>query len=133
MAGAGRRLVDMWDVEPVGMDARRPLWGFAAVTLLCAVLMVAEAGQSHVVLGLFHPATPIVAAVPDPVAPARPAAASGPGVVSLPPELIVQPVGRSTAQATMTRSATSRSAKPERKRRHGPAMSLTPRWERARR
>jgi hypothetical protein len=84
----------MWEEEPVGVDPKRPLVGFALVAVLCAVLMTLSVGRGW---GgeLFHPGKPIanVAAgghldrVPSP-APQQ----VEPVEVNIPAELSTQPL-----------------------------------------
>ncbi len=82
----------MWEGDPVGVDQKRPLVGFALVSVLCAVLMALSVGRGWSV-DLFHPGKPIAA--PDTLvrvdggAPTRP---DEPGVVVIPDELEPQPL-----------------------------------------
>lgn len=68
-----RRLVCMWEAEPVGVDPRRPLVGFALVAVLCAVLMMVTVGRGWGT-DVFGPARPLAA----PAADVRPSSAPTP-------------------------------------------------------
>lgn len=105
------RLVSMWEGEPVGVDPKRPLVGFALVAVLCAVLMTLSVGQGWGV-DIFRPGKPIAVPVEAVhVAPAQEQPRE-PETVSIPDELSAQPLGvavpeplskriaRATAQST---------------------------------
>jgi hypothetical protein len=87
----------MWEGDPVGVDQKRPLVGFALVSVLCAVLMALSVGRGWS-LDLFHPGKPIAApdsrVEVDPEPPARP---DGPRVVTIPAELEPQPLAAAAA------------------------------------
>jgi hypothetical protein len=85
----------MWEEEPVGVDPKRPLVGFALVAVLCAVLMTLSVGRGWGV-DLFHPGKPIATSaagghvdrVPSPSPQRVPAAEA-----KIPAELSTQPLG----------------------------------------
>ena len=85
----------MWEEEPVGVDPKRPLVGFALVAVLCAVLMTLSVGRGWA-LDLFHPGKPIAASAAgghlDRFAPAV-APPAEPAQMSIPAELSAQPLG----------------------------------------
>ena len=86
----------MWEEEPVGVDPKRPLVGFALVAVLCAVLMTLSSVGRGWGGELFHPGKPIAAPsagshldrVPSP-APQRVQHAEA----NIPAELSTQPLG----------------------------------------
>ena len=99
----------MWEGDPVGVDQKRPLVGFALVAVLCVVLMTLSVGRGW---GgeLFHPGKPIAAPaagghldrVPSPShQPVEPAA------VSIPVELSAQPLAVAVG-APMAKKAVAR-------------------------
>src|SRR5829696_1228499 len=105
------RLVSMWEGDPVGVDPRRPLIGFALVAVLCALLMTLSVGRGWS-KDLFHPGKPIAGSVlgghgttaydrAD-----RPTEAAEPAPVSIPAELSAQPLGVAAAKPA-TGSATT--------------------------
>ena len=52
----------MWEGDPVGVDPKRPLVGFALVAVLCAVLMSVSVGKGYS-FDLFQPGKPIASSV----------------------------------------------------------------------
>lgn len=105
MPRARRRLVGMWDGDPVGVDLKRPMLAFVGVSVLCAVLMLVSAGSGSAVLGLFHASKPISSG-PAPTTRTVPEAASAASsqVVTVPAELTAHPVGQSVSDTTSTRA-----------------------------
>jgi hypothetical protein len=82
----------MWEGEPVGVDPKRPLVGFALVAVLCAVLMTLSVGQGWGA-DIFRPGKPIAVPVEAVrVAPAQEQPRE-PETVSIPDELSAQPLG----------------------------------------
>src|SRR5690349_15765882 len=55
------RLASMWEGDPVGVDQKRPLVGFALVTALCAVLMSVSVERGFGLSDIVHPGKPIAA------------------------------------------------------------------------
>ena len=101
MARRDWRLVSMWEGEPVGIDQKRPLAGFALVAVLCAVLMTLSVARGWG-LDIFHPGRPIAAAGQADAAPhvrRHPAPTTDPAPVSIPTELSTQPLGVATGGA----------------------------------
>jgi hypothetical protein len=87
----------MWEGDPVGVDQKRPLVGFALVSVLCAVLMALSVGRGWSV-DLFHPGKPIAA--PDSLVEVDsepPARSDEPRVVAIPAELEPQPLAAAAA------------------------------------
>ena len=85
----------MWEGEPVGVDQKRPLAGFALVAVLCAVLMTLSVSRGWS-LDLIHPGRPIVTAGQAEKAPHDRRAAEPTAdvtTVSIPVELSAQPLG----------------------------------------
>jgi hypothetical protein len=85
----------MWEGEPVGVDQKRPLVGFALVAVLCAVLMTLSVGRGWGA-DIFRPGKPIAAPVEirhSAVPPAEKAQAVESASVSIPAELSAQPLG----------------------------------------
>src|SRR5688572_20791318 len=118
------RLVSMWEGEPVGVDQKRPLVGFALVAVLCAVLMTASVGRGFG--DVFQPGKPIAAAAIGgrldraPAPTPQPSELADPAEISIPVELSAQPLGVAvgspvarksvaTSGADSTSAATSRS------------------------
>src|SRR5918994_1057480 len=90
------RLVSMWEGEPVGVDQKRPLVGFALVAVLCAVLMTVSVGRGWA--DIFQPGKPIAAPALDgradaPAQAPRPSALEDDAEISIPVELSAQPLG----------------------------------------
>src|SRR6478672_1554083 len=56
------RLVNVWEGDPVGVDPKRPLVGFALVAMLCAVLMFLSVGRGWS-FDFIQPGKPIASAV----------------------------------------------------------------------
>ena len=63
MARRDWRLVSMWEGDPVGVDQKRPLVGFALVAVLCAVLMFVSVGRGFGLSDFIRPGRPIAAPV----------------------------------------------------------------------
>jgi hypothetical protein len=84
----------MWEEEPVGVDPKRPLVGFALVAVLCAVLMTLSVGRGWS-MDLVHPGKPLVAPAAGPVGgpPSQAPVPSEPMELSIPDELTTQPLG----------------------------------------
>jgi hypothetical protein len=96
----------MWEGEPVGVDQKRPLVGFALVAVLCAVLMTISVGQGWGA-DIFRPGKPIAAPVEirhRALAPAEAQAAEG-AAVSIPAELSAQPLGVTVSEPRVKRVA----------------------------
>lgn len=88
----------MWEGEPVGVDQKRPLAGFALVAVLCAVLMTLSVSRGWG-LDLIHPGRPIVSAGQVEKSPhdrQQPAPTGGSAAASVPAELSPQPLGVAT-------------------------------------
>ena len=118
----------MWEGEPVGVDQKRPLVGFALVAVLCAVLMTVSVGRGWG-MDIFRPGKPIAAPAevrhraPVHAAEARSVARQ---TVTIPAELSAQPLGaavpepiskrvaRATAQSQPDGQAATQSQAPER-------------------
>jgi hypothetical protein len=94
----------MWEGDPVGVDQKRPLVGFALVSVLCAVLMGLSIGKSSGI-DIFKPARPIAAPAEHRAhEPARTSEREQqPRVVSLPAELSPQPVGSASGSLVVQR------------------------------
>ena len=120
------RLVSMWEGDPVGVDQKRPLVGFALVAVLCAILMTLSVGQGWGV-DIFRPGKPIaVPAEAVRLAPAQEQPTAERGAVSIPAELSAQPLGvavseplskrvaRATAQSEPDEQDDAQSPAPER-------------------
>jgi hypothetical protein len=92
MARRDWRLVCMWEGDPVGVDQKRPLVGFALVAVLCAVLMSLSVGRGFGLDDLVQPGKPIAAPVEHrPAAPAVEVVVEE-APVSIPAELSTQPL-----------------------------------------
>ena len=108
----------MWDKEPVVVELKRPVWAFAAISVLCAVLMIVSAGRVDAVLGVFDAPRPISA--PAPTSAPAPAVVlpDTSSVASIPEELTAAPVGRGAGSGALTQptpattSATTSAATP---------------------
>jgi len=95
----------MWEGDPVGVDPKRPLVGFALVAVLCAVLMALSVGRGWGT-DVFGPGRPI--ATPEagqqldrvPALPAPPL----PSTVSIPAELRAQPLAVALSGPTPTQA-----------------------------
>jgi hypothetical protein len=104
----------MWEGEPVGVDQKRPLVGFALVAVLCAVLMTLSVGQGWG-MDLFRPGKPIAAPAelrhraPVHADKAQPVAHE---TVTIPAELSAQPLGVATPQPVSTRVARATAQSP---------------------
>ena len=48
----------------MGSELKRPVWAFAVVSVLCAVLMIVSTGRVDAVLGVFDAPRPISAPAP---------------------------------------------------------------------
>ena len=99
----------MWEGDPVGVDQKRPLVGFALVAVLCAVLMALSVGRGWSV-DLFHPGKPIAA--PESLGRVdreQPAHADEPHVVVIPAELAPQPFAAVAPHAGGKGASVSRS------------------------
>ena len=96
------RLPDMWDRDPVVVELKRPVWAFAAISVLCAVLMIVSAGRVDAVLGVFDAPRPISA--PAPTSAPAPAVVlpDTSSVASIPEELTAAPVGRGAGSGALT-------------------------------
>jgi hypothetical protein len=102
----------MWEGEPVGVDQKRPLVGFALVAVLCAVLMTLSVGQGWG-MDLFRPGKPIAA--PAELRHRAPVHADKTQpipheTVTIPAELSAQPLGVATPQPVSTRVARATAA-----------------------
>jgi hypothetical protein len=97
----------MWEGEPVGVDQKRPLVGFALVAVLCAVLMTVSVGQGWGV-DIFRPGKPIAAPAeirhraPAHAGDARPVEHEK---VTIPAELSAQPLGAAVPEPISKRVA----------------------------
>lgn len=105
------RLVSMWEGDPVGVDQKRPLVGFALVAVLCAVLMGLSVGQGWGV-DIFRPGKPI--AVPAEAVHVAPAQVQPrePEMVSIPDELSAQPLGVAVPEPLSKRIARATAQSP---------------------
>ncbi len=88
----------MWEGEPVGVDQKRPLVGFALVAVLCAILMTVSVGRGWA--DIFEPGRPIAAAALGGPADRAQAPTPQPGAlhdddaaITIPVELSAQPLG----------------------------------------
>ena len=92
----------MWDRDPVVVELKRPVWAFAAISVLCAVLMIVSAGRVDAVLGVFDAPRPISA--PAPTSAPAPAVVlpDTSSVASIPEELTAAPVGGGTGSGALT-------------------------------
>src|SRR5688500_12159115 len=109
------RLESMWEGEPVGVDQKRPLVGFAFVAVLCALLMTISVGRGWA--DIFQPGKPIAAAAlggpadgePAPVT--QPSAREDDAEISVPVELSAQPLGVSVGAPVATESVATSGAR----------------------
>src|SRR6478672_8031246 len=108
------RLVNVWEGDPVGVDPKRPLVGFALVAMLCAVLMFLSVGRGYS-FDFIQPGKPIASAVgghvkraPAPQAskPAQPVETAFPVELST-PLLPVPSKAPATTVTTKVKSGTS--------------------------
>ena len=110
MARRDWRLVSMWEGDPVGVDQKRPLVGFALVAVLCAVLMFVSVGRGFGLSDFVHPGRPISAPVEHTPSerPAGPARQDVPAAVpaAIPAELSAQPLAAVVAAASAEKAAT---------------------------
>ena len=110
MARRDWRLVSMWEGDPVGVDQKRPLVGFALVAVLCAVLMFVSVGRGFGLSDFVHPGRPIAAPVEHTPAerPAGPARQDGPAAIpaAIPAELSAQPLAAVVAAASAEKAST---------------------------
>src|SRR5687768_9920832 len=98
----------MWEGEPVGVDPKRPLVGFALTAVLCAVLMALSVGGRGWSTGVFEPGRPIAGEVTgDVLERAAVPAAVAAGPVSIPVELSTQPLGTAAAGPLPTQDPSS--------------------------
>ena len=97
----------MWEEEPVGVDPKRPLVGFALVAVLCAVMMTLSVSRGWSV-DLVHPGKPLVAPAAGPVVgpPSQAPVPSEPRELSIPAELTTQPLGVAHGGPATKKSAT---------------------------
>lgn len=89
----------MWEGDPVGVDPKRPLVGFALVAVLCAVLMSLSLGRGWS-FDLFQPGKPITSSMGDRVEwmPASAPDVAEPVEVGFPVELSTQPLAAPARQ-----------------------------------
>ena len=96
----------MWEGEPVGVDQKRPLVGFAFVAVLCAILMTVSVGRGWA--DIFQPGKPIAAAAlggpadGEPATVTQPSALADDAEISIPVELSAQPLGVSVGAPVST-------------------------------
>ena len=92
----------MWDKEPVVVELKRPVWAFAAISVLCAVLMIVSAGRVDAVLGVFDAPRPISAPAPTSAPASAVVLPDTSSVASIPEELTAAPVGRGAGSGALT-------------------------------
>ncbi len=99
------RLVTVWEGDPVGVDPKRPLVGFALVAVLCAVLMTLSVGKGWS-FDFLQPGKPIASSVGGHVerAPAPSPDAAEPVAVGFPVQLSTLPLGTAPAAAAETKA-----------------------------
>ena len=97
----------MWEGDPVGVDPKRPLVGFALVAVLCAVLMTLSVGKGWS-FDFLQPGKPIASSVGGHVerAPAPPPDAAARVEVGFPVQLSTAPLGTTPAAPAKKRAAT---------------------------
>ena len=99
----------MWEGDPVGVDPKRPLVGFALVAVLCAVLMSLSVSRGWSA-DVFGPGRPIAAPAADDRLDRVPPPAAVPAVpVTMPAELSTQPLGAAPAGPVPTQDPSSAS------------------------
>ena len=95
----------MWEGDPVGVDQKRPLVGFAVVAVLCAVLMGVSIGRGSAITELFGPGRPIAAPAEHTLGePRGDATVPRPTPVAVPAELSAQPLGVAVGSPVVKRS-----------------------------
>jgi hypothetical protein len=96
----------MWEGDPVGVDPKRPLVGFALVAVLCAVLMTLSVGKGWS-FDFLQPGRPIASSVGGHVerAPVPSPDAAEPVEVGIPVQLSTAPLGSASAAPAKTRAA----------------------------
>src|SRR5215213_1704045 len=100
------RLVNMWEGEPVRVDPKRPLVGFALVAVLCAVLMTLSVARGSASFDLVHRGRPIAVTLErTPVQRVSDAPAASTRV-EIPVELAPQPIGVAAAAPLQQAAAT---------------------------
>ena len=83
----------MWEGDPVRVDQKKPLVGFALVAALCAVLMGVSMGKGYGLGDVFHVGRPITGPAAAAAEAPRPAVQQAPMKVIIPAELSTPTLG----------------------------------------
>ena len=101
----------MWEGDPVGVDQKRPLVGFAVVAVLCAVLMGVSIGRGSAITERFGPGRPIAAPAEHTLGgPRGDAPVPRPTPVAVPAELSAQPLGVAVGSPVVKRQGAGSSS-----------------------